>query len=111
MIRYSEHPRCLSNAPSLKAFQERLRSLINNCLSVLAADGTIAILMGDYFDRQERRQMPVTHVTKKTCLELGLWPRCTEIIRFQHGNTSSSKTYGSSFIPGLHDTCLLMKRA
>lgn len=110
MIRYSDNPCCLSNAPTLETFQERLRLLINNCLSVLASDGTVAILMGDYFDRQERRQMPVTHFTKQVCLELGLWPICTDIVRFQHNNTSSSKTYSSSFIPGLHDTCLLMKR-
>lgn len=109
MIRYSEDPRCLSNAPNLEAFQARLKSLIQSCLSVLTPEGTVGILMGDYFDRQERRQMPITHFTKQVCLELGLWPVCTEIVRFQHGNTSSAKTYSSSFIPGLHDTCLLMK--
>lgn len=110
MIRYSDNPRCLSNAPTLNEFQERMRSLVRCCLSVLAPHGKIAILMGDYLDRIEGRQMPITHFSKQLCLELGLWPACTDIIRFQHGNTSSAKTYASSFIPGLHDICFIMKR-
>lgn len=111
MIRYSDDPRCLSNVPTLGAFQERMRQLIANCLSVLTRNGKLAILMGDYFDRIERRPMPLTHFTKAICLELDLWPACTDIVRFQHGNTASAKSYRTSFIPGLHDTCLVMRRA
>jgi hypothetical protein len=43
-------------------------------------------------------------------LQLDLWPACTDIVRFQHGNTSSQKAYNSAFIPGLHDVCLVMER-
>jgi len=43
-------------------------------------------------------------------IEAGLWPACTEIIRFQHNNMSSSKRYTSTFIPGLHDTCLIVEQ-
>lgn len=110
MIRYSDDLRCLSNAPSLSVFQKRMRSLIRCCISALTPYGTIAILIGDYLDRVEGKQMPITYFTKQICLELGLWPACTDIIRFQHGNTSSAKVYASSFIPGLHDTCLVMQR-
>lgn len=111
MIRYSDDPRCLSNAPTLASFQERIWALIANCLTILAPDGKLAILMGDYFDRIERRPLPLTHFTKAICLELSLWPACTDIVRFQHGNTASAKSYKTSFIPGLHDTCLVMRRA
>ena len=38
------------------------------------------------------------------------WPACTEIIRFQHNNSSSGKVYTSSFIPGLHETCTVFQR-
>ncbi|MCI0332392.1 MAG: hypothetical protein L0228_04120 [Planctomycetes bacterium] len=111
MIRYSEMPACLSNAATIEEFQNRLRSVVTNCLSILAKRGKIAILMGDYFDRQQRRQMPLAYFTKQICLELGLWPACTDIVRFQHGNTSSSKSYNRSFIPGLHDICMVMQRS
>jgi hypothetical protein len=111
MIRYSSDPRCLSNAPTFAAFEQRLRAMIDCCLSVLSPHGVIAILMGDFFDRIEQRHMPVTHLTKQVCLDRGLWPACTDIIRFQHGNTSSATTYARSFIPGIHDTCLVMQRS
>lgn len=111
MIRYSDDPRCLSSAPSLSAFQDRLRLLIANCLSVLTERGILAVLMGDYFDPVERRYMPLTYYTKQICLDAGLWPACTDIIRFLHGSRSSHKSYSTSFIPGLHDTCLVMRRA
>lgn len=110
MIRYSDLPTCLSNASSTDEFNDRLRQVIENCLSVLDKRGKIAVLIGDYFDRQQRRQIPLVHFTKEICLQLGLWPACTDIVRFQHGNTSSSKTYNSSFIPGLHDICMVMQR-
>jgi hypothetical protein len=110
MKRYSDDPRCLSNAPSLRAFRDRLSALLSNCVEVLADGGTLAVLMGDYFDVQQRRQIPTTHIAKDLCLKLGLWPACTDIIRLQHGSLASKKSYARRFIPGLHDTCLLMQR-
>ena len=32
----------------------------------------------------------------------------TDIIRFSHGASSSNKVYRSSFIPGLHDVCMIL---
>lgn len=111
MKRYGEDPRCLSNAATIEDFRAKLQSVIENCLTVLAPGGKIAILMGDYFDTKTRRYEPVTFLTKEICFRLGLWPACTDIIRFQHGNTSSKKRYRTAFIPGLHDTCSIFKRA
>jgi hypothetical protein len=38
-------------------------------------------------------------------------PACTDIIRFQHNNSSSHKAYGIAFIPGLHDVCMVFSKA
>ena len=54
--------------------------------------------------------MPLPHLAMHAAIEEKLWPDCTEIIRLQHGNTSSSKSYASSFIPGLHDMGLILKK-
>lgn len=105
--KYSDDPRDLSNAPTLEAFLERYRQFIRNCVSVLEPGGHLAILMGDYCDRDEGF-VPLTYHTRRLCFEAGLKQDCTEIIRFQHGNTSSRKTYRSSFIPGLHDICTIV---
>ncbi len=39
-----------------------------------------------------------------------LTQHCTDIIRFSHGASSSKKTYRSSFIPGLHDVCMIFEK-
>jgi hypothetical protein len=41
----------------------------------------------------------------------GLRQSCTDIIRFSHGASSSRKVYRSSFIPGLHDVCMIFAMA
>lgn len=108
MIRYGEDPRCLSNAATLEEFLERMEQLIGNCREVLAAGGKLAILMGSYSDRG--RYLPLSSLTLERAMKAGMWPACTEIIRLQHGNTSSRKRYASRFIPGLHDVCLVLGR-
>lgn len=108
MIRYNDDPRCLSNAPSLDAFLNRMQLVLRNCKQVLTSRGKIAVLIGGYSDRG--RYQPLPHLLVERAMREGLWPACTEIIRFQHGNTSSRKTYQSSFIPGLHDVCLVFQR-
>jgi len=91
-------------------FYTRLDKLVRMCMDKLSPHGKLAILMGDYFDREEGRMIPCVHMTREICLRAGLWPACTEIIRFQHNNSSSHKSYRSSFIPGLHDTCLIVEK-
>jgi hypothetical protein len=54
--------------------------------------------------------VPLVYHTKRLAFEAGLKQHCTDIIRFSHGNSSSKKAYRSSFIPGLHDTCMIFER-
>ncbi len=107
---YTGDPRDLSSCPTLESFLGRYEALIRNCADALAPGGRLAILMGDYSDR-EAGFVPLTYHTKRLCFEAGLRQKVTDIIRFQHGNTSSSREYRSSFIPGLHDTCLIVEKA
>jgi len=107
---YTNDPRDLSRASTLEAFLERYRLLIENCAGVLNPDGKLAILMGDYFDR-EIGFTPLTHHTKRFAFGAGLRQHCTDIIRFSHGASSSRRTYLTSFIPGLHDTCMIFEKA
>jgi len=107
MIRYSDDPRCLSNAPTLDSFLSRIQLVLKQCKTVLTPNGKIAVLIGGYSDRG--RYQPLPHLIVERAIREDLWLACTEIIRFQHGNTSSTKQYRSSFIPGLHDTCLIFE--
>lgn len=107
MIEYNADERCLSQAESLEAFSDGLTRVLENAKSVLRPNGVIAVLIGGYSDRGT--YMPLAPVATMAGIRAGLWPACTEIIRFQHGNTSSRKRYRSSFIPGLHDTCIVFK--
>ena len=64
--------------------------------------------MGDYCDR-ESGFVPLTYHTKRLAMECGLRQHCTDIIRFSHGASSSQKVYRTSFIPGLHDVCMIFE--
>ena len=99
-----------SRASSLEAFLGRYARLIGNCAGALAPGGRLAILMGDYSDR-EAGFVPLVYHTKRLCFEAGLRQTCTDIIRFSHGASSAKKEYRSSFIPGLHDVCTIVERA
>jgi hypothetical protein len=107
---YTNDPRDLSRTPTLDAFLERYQLLIENCAGSLAPDGKLAILMGDYNDR-EAGFVPLTWHTKELAFDFGLRQSCTDIIRFSHGASSSRKIYRTSFIPGLHDVCMVFERA
>ncbi len=106
---YSRDQRDLSNAPTLSYFLFRYQKLIANCSTILHAKGKIAILMGDYSDR-EAGFVPLTYHTKRIAFSCGLRQACTDIIRFSHGASSSKKVYRSSFIPGLHDVCMVFTK-
>jgi hypothetical protein len=106
---YCDDPRDLSRTPTLEAFLERYRLLIDNCAGALEPGGKLAILVGDYMDRQAGF-VPLTHWTKRLAFECGLKQHCTDIIRFSHGASSAKKVYRSSFIPGLHDVCTIFEK-
>ena len=109
MIRYNDDPDCLSNAETLDAFLNRMAKVFNNCRSVLRRDGKIAVLIGGF--SEQGRYQPLAALLMAKAIEIGLWPATTEIIRFQHGNTSSRRSYRSSFIPGIHDTCMIFQES
>ncbi len=107
---YSGDRRDMSTAPTLSYFLHRYQQLIGNCHRVLAPGGKLAILMGDYSDR-EAGLVPLTFHTKRLAFEVRFRQCCTDIVRFSHGASSSTKVYTSSFIPGLHDTCMVFEKA
>lgn len=106
---YTNDPRDLSQQPTLEAFLERYARFIENCASVLETNGKFAVLMGDYSDR-EAGFVPLVYWTKKLAFDAGLRQCCTDIIRFSHGAGSGKKVYRSSFIPGLHDVCMVFEK-
>jgi hypothetical protein len=106
---YADNPRDLSRTPTLDQFLVRYGQFIRNCARGLKRGGKLAILMGDYSDR-EAGQVPLVFHTKRLAFAAGLSQHCTDIIRFSHGNSSSKKVYRSSFIPGLHDVCMIFER-
>lgn len=108
MIRYNDDERCLSNAPTMREFIGRLRHVLRNCLGVLADGGKLAVLMGD--GKHEGRYMALPFRTMRAAALEGYWLAAPEIIRFGHGSTSFAKVYATSFIPRLHDVCLVLER-
>jgi len=109
MIQYNADADCLSNQPTLEAFLDRMQVVLRNCRSVLNRSGKIAVLLGGF--SHEGRYQPLSQLLVERAIREQLWPACTEIIRFQHGNTSSRRSYQSSFIPGLHDVCMVFEEA
>src|SRR6202790_2162488 len=97
---YADDARDLSRAPTLEDFLRRYGQFIRNCAAALKPAGKLAILMGDYCDR-EAGFTPLTFHTKRLAFGAGLRQSCTDIIRFSHGASSGKKVYRSSFIPGL----------
>jgi hypothetical protein len=106
---YADDPRDLSRAATLTEFLRCYGRFIRNCARALKPGGKLAILMGDYNDR-DVGFVPLTFHTKRLAFATGLTQACTDIIRFSHGASSSRKVYRSSFIPGLHDTCMVFEK-
>lgn len=106
---YTENTRDLSRTPTLEGFLEGYSQFIQNCAGVLSEGGKFALLMGDYSDSQAGF-VSLTYHTKQLALKAGLRQHCTDIIRFSHGASSGRKRYRSSFIPGLHDVCMIFEK-
>ncbi len=106
---YADDPRDLSRAPTLGHFLRRYGQFVRNAARSLKPGGTLAVLIGDYTDR-EAGFVPLICHTKRLAFSAELVQSCTDIIRFSHGASSGKKVYRTSFIPGLHDTCLLFTR-
>lgn len=108
MVRYSDDERCLSNAATMREFIGRLRQVLSNCMSALNDGGKLAILIGD--GKHEGRYMGLPFRAMRAAALEGYWLAAPEIIRFGHGSSSSTKVYATSFIPRLHDVCLVLER-
>ncbi len=106
---YCDDQRDLSRTPTLETFLDRYRLLIETCAGAVVRGGHVAILMGDYCDRQAGF-VPLTYHTKRLAFAAGLMQPCTDIVRFSHGASSGKKVYRSSFIPGLHDVCSVFEK-
>ena len=106
---YADDPRDLSRSPTLEHFLRRYGQFIRNCHGALKPGGKLAILMGDYTDR-EAGFVPLVYHTKRLAFASGFEQSCTDIIRFSHGASSGRKTYRSAFIPGLHDVCTIFEK-
>jgi hypothetical protein len=106
---YADDPRDLSRSPTLEHFLQRYAQFIRNCAGTLKGGGKLAILMGDYSDR-EAGYVPLVYHTKRLAFAAGLKQHCTDIVRFSHGASSSKKVYRSSFIPGLHDVLAIFEK-
>lgn len=109
MKRYADDPRDLSREPTLDGFLHRYRQLIRSTAQAVVPGGKLAVLIGDYFDR-EAGYLPLIHFSKQLAFEAGLRQHCTDIVRFSHGASSGRKTYQSSFIPGLHDILTIFEK-
>jgi len=106
---YADDPRDLSRSPTLDHFLIRYGQFIRNCARALKPGGKLAILIGDYADR-DAGFVPLTFHSKRIAFATGLRQHGTDIIRFSHGASSSRKVYRSSFIPGLHDVCMIFEK-
>lgn len=107
---YSENnPKDLSREPTVEGFLNRYDQLIRACIQAVKPGGHVAILMGDYVDR-EYGFLPLVYETKRLAFEAGLRQRTTDIIRFSHGASSAKKVYRTSFIPQLHDVCVVFTK-
>lgn len=106
---YADDPRDLSRAPTLESFLQRYGQFLANAARWLARGGKLAVLMGDYCDREEGF-VPLVYHTKRLAFAAGLRQHCTDIVRFSHGASSGRKVYRSKFIPGLHDTCVIFEK-
>ena len=106
---YADDPRDLSRSPTLEHFLRRYGQFLRNAARSLKPGGKLAILMGDYSDR-EAGYLPLVFHTKRLAFAAGLTQHCTDIIRFSHGASSSKKVYRSCFIPGLHDVCTIFEK-
>lgn len=85
---HSGDPRDMSRTPTLAAFLDRYKLLIENCAGSLIPRGKLAILMGDFSDLEAGHVLLVHH-TKLLAMQAGLGQHCTDIIRLSQGASKS----------------------
>jgi hypothetical protein len=108
MVQWSNDPRCLANAPTLAEYFRRLDAVLQNCKNVLEEEGHIALLIGDL--RFQGMYLALPFRAYLFAEAAGLELAAPEIIRFSHGTTSRKAQYTTSFVPRLHDQCLVFRK-
>jgi hypothetical protein len=107
MVRYNpDDGRCLSNAPTVREFTAQIREVLANLRAVLTDGGKLAILIGD--GKHEGKYLGLPFRVMSAAAAEGFWLAAPEIIRFGFGATSARKDYSGSFIPRVHDVCLVL---
>ena len=103
---YADDPRDLSRTRTLEDFLLRYGTFLRNCHDALTPGGKLAILMGDYNDR-EAGQVPLVYHTKRLAFAAGLRQHCTDIIRFSATATAAARNLPQQLHPRparhLHD--------
>ena len=108
MVRYnSADSRCLSSTATVFEFTRQMRLVFQNCRRALNPGGKLAVLIGD--GKHQGRYLGLPFRLMSAASKEGFWLAAPEIIRFGHGATSSRKPYSTSFIPRLHDVCLVLE--
>ena len=108
---YADDSRDLSRSPTLEDFLRRYGQFIRNCGNALKPSGKLAVLMGEPGNDRDEGYVPLVYHTKRLAFAAGLRQHCTDIIRFSHAPSSSRKVYRRSFIPILHDVCMIFEKA
>ncbi len=103
----------LDEYPKLRYYLEARRDVIaKRHVAMKAPQNWYRTIDRIYPTLTHRPKLLIPDIKGKSTRSLGGGKNvCTEIARFQHGNTSSRNTYRSSFIPGLHDICMVFGRA
>lgn len=108
MVKYNPgDPRCLSSKPAVADFIAAFRMVLRNCRDVLVDGGKLAILIGD--GKHEGKYLGLPFRVMNAAAAETFWLAAPEIIRFGHGATSSRRSYSGSFIPRVHDVCLILE--
>lgn len=108
LIKYNDQEKCLSRCADVDEFCANMLRVLVHCKSVLNDQGVIALLMGDIRRKGEYYSLPFR--MWEMARTVGLTLAAPEIIRLQHGATSTSHRYDFPFIPRIHDVCLVFKK-
>lgn len=104
MIKYSDDPRDLSNAPTYRDFLDRLNLLLSLCMKALEKGGYLALLIGDF-----RKRGVYTCIARDISDPQGS-QFIQEIIKVQHNVRSNSINYNSNFVRIMHEHVLVWRR-
>ena len=100
---FRDHPRWIISCA-------RYGQFIRNCAGALKRGGKLAILMGDYCDH-EAGFVPLTLPHQTARLRRRTPPALHRHHPIQPRGQQRKKVYRSSFIPGLHDVCMIFEKA